>query len=162
MSFIRSSSRILLHFHSPTIPESEQPLCPTCKYYGLRSIRLSELSTIVKTTECALCRAVTNAMSPVLTQSVLDYAEHKENTLCVILRPSNTDTALEIFLWNFEPDGAFKDIEESISWELMPFRPLLHVDLDCLHKSELFSSAERQPITHLCRINGHITSVSLM
>ncbi|KAH6867677.1 heterokaryon incompatibility protein-domain-containing protein [Thelonectria olida] len=170
---VRSKSHIVRFGNSPHLPEcdfttlpsaisppapyegDEQSLCARCKdveldgqpreYFDIWSIHLGDLCAIIKTSDCALCRAVVKAMSPILTQSVLDYAEDSENTLRVFLSPSNIDAALKIFLWNFGPDGKFKNIEESISWEIMSYEPLLRIDLDYLHKSKLFNNAEQRP-----------------
>ncbi|KAI1392889.1 heterokaryon incompatibility protein-domain-containing protein [Hypoxylon trugodes] len=135
--------------------EGEQPLCPACREVDIdgqleeRSndpgIRLGKFCTIINTTDCVLCWIVTEAMSPILTESLLKYAEGKEDTLFVYLTPSDTFSALNISLRFFNSNETSSGIENSICWDAQPFRPSLHVDMNYLHKSRLFSSEKQRP-----------------
>ncbi|KAI1650257.1 heterokaryon incompatibility protein-domain-containing protein [Daldinia loculata] len=161
-----------LSLKSPPVSEEEKSLRARCRdveldgplrEYGdtrFKSIHLGDFCTIIETTNCALCKTVTAAMSPILTHSVLKYAEDHENTLRVFLHPSEVDAALEISFHNFGPDGKFKNMDESIKEELILSGLLLRVDLDYLHKSSLFNSPKQLP-SSLARMKHHLRSLTL-
>ncbi|KAI2779821.1 heterokaryon incompatibility protein-domain-containing protein [Daldinia loculata] len=146
-----------IYLKSPPVSEEEKSLCARCRDVeldgplreygdtGFKSIHLGDFCTIIDTINCALCKTVTAAMSPILTHSVLKYAEDHENTLRVFLHPSEVDAALEISFRNFGPYGKFKNMDESIKEELILSGLLLRVDLDYLHKSSFFNSPKQLP-----------------
>lgn len=150
-------TRTALSLKSPPVSEEEKSLCARCRDVeldgplreygdtGFKSIHLGDFCTIIDTINCALCKTVTAAMSPILTHSVLKYAEDHENTLRVFLHPSEVDAALEISFRNFGPYGKFKNMDESIKEELILSGLLLRVDLDYLHKSSFFNSPKQLP-----------------
>lgn len=188
---VRSKSHIYLPFHNgPKIPESEftttpraippvaaydedeQSLCASCKdieldgqpreYFDIWRIRLGDLCTIIQTSDFALCKAVTKAMSPVLTQAALNYAEDNENTLQIILTPTDNEAALHIGFWNFGPDGKHKNLEESIYWELQSLECFLRIDHQYLGESKLFSTTSQQPSRSAKRLQHGFCDIESM
>ncbi|KAL6351907.1 hypothetical protein LRP88_14719 [Fusarium phalaenopsidis] len=132
-------------------PGDDQNLCPRCRnveldgqtrdYFETWHIYLGELLVIINTQDCALCRAITRALSPVLRPDVLAFARNEDNLIHLTAAPGSREAALRFVFWNTTRSGRLKDLEP-ISWVNRENRAegnFLRIEDTSLEKSKLFN-----------------------
>jgi hypothetical protein len=110
------------------------------EYLMRNKIRLGDLCSIIETLDRPLCAVFTKALSPMLTQPLLDYAEDEDHTLEVLLYFRDREAALNFCFETIGLDGERKKTPNSIReilYESGDF--MLRLAANDFRKSTLFS-----------------------